>query len=76
MSDETAIETAVNIAVLEEKVEQLTTRVVSLEESLEEMVITTNRWKGGAAALVLIGTFFGAILANLEHLKAFLGFKI
>lgn len=67
-------ELAADIGALMEAKEAHEKRIAKLEAENGELKSMVNRWKGGAAVLIVFGSIVGWIATHFEALRA-LGFK-
>lgn len=73
--DEKDVDVAVDLAVLKLRCDDLTQKVKDLEAEAKKITEMANRWKGGGAALIALGTVAGTIFSSFDKIKAFL-FKL
>ena len=63
----------VKVALLEEREKNLEERLERLEKEAKDVREMANRWKGGAAVLIVLGSFIGLIISQVDHIKTLLG---
>lgn len=64
-----ASQNTIDLAVIKIQLEDALERLGELEEKQEKIEAATNRWKGGAAAVIALGSVMGAIVSYWDKIK-------